>query len=87
MTEHPGDPGSGQAPEPASRRWWRMLMPALPDVLALLVAQDELTVTGVDAFSTWSDHGGTEAAAAVRSAQHEAYHARRKLLAALQAAL
>jgi uncharacterized protein Yka (UPF0111/DUF47 family) len=70
-----------------TRRWRRLLLPAVPDVLALLITQGELVVTGMDAFSTWSDHGGAEAAAAVRAAQHDAFRARRALLAALQAAL
>jgi hypothetical protein len=65
----------------------RILLPALPDVLALLVRQGELTVSGLAAFDSWSHGGGPQAAAAVRSAQHEAYRARRKLLAALQEAL
>jgi uncharacterized protein Yka (UPF0111/DUF47 family) len=62
-------------------------MPAAPDVVALLVAQGELTVAGMDAFGNWSAGGDPDTAGAVRSAQHEAYHARRELLAALQAAL
>jgi uncharacterized protein Yka (UPF0111/DUF47 family) len=70
-----------------SRPWWRVFLPAAPDVVALLVAQGELTCGGMDAFSEWSHNGGHELAAAVRSAQHKAYHARRELLAALQAAL
>jgi uncharacterized protein Yka (UPF0111/DUF47 family) len=56
-------------------------------VVALLVAQGELTVAGMDAFSEWSHGGAEDKAAAVRSAQHEAYHARRELLGALQKAL
>ena len=64
-----------------------MLLPAAPDVVALLVAQGELTVAGIDAFSEWSRAGDQDAAAALRAAQHKAYHARRDLLAALQAAL
>jgi uncharacterized protein len=87
MTEHPGDSGRAPTPEPARRRWWRMALPALPDVLALLVTQGELSVSGLAAFDAWSHGGGPEAAAAVRSAQLEAYSARRELLAALQAAL
>jgi uncharacterized protein Yka (UPF0111/DUF47 family) len=41
----------------------------------------------MDAFSAWSHHGGQAPADDVRSAQHRAYHARRGLLSALQAAL
>lgn len=87
MTEHSDEPGGAPAPEPSGRAWWRVLMPAAPDVVALLVAQGELTVAGMDAFNQWSRGGGQDMAIAVRSAQHEAYHARRELLAALQAAL
>jgi hypothetical protein len=64
-----------------------VLLPTVPDVLSLLVSQGKLTVTGISAFNEWSRGAGQEAAAAVRSAQHEAFHARRELLAALQAAL
>jgi hypothetical protein len=64
-----------------------MFLPAVPDVLALLLAQGESSVTGMAAFAAWSHGGGTEAAAALRSARNEAYSARRELLAALQVAL
>lgn len=87
MTEHSDDAGEGPAPELSGRAWWRVLMPAAPDVVALLVAQGKLTVAGMDAFSGWSRGDGQDMALAVRSAQHQAYHARRELLAALQAAL
>ena len=87
MSEHSGEGGGAPAPEPAGRAWWRVLIPAAPDVVALLVAQGELTIAGMDAFKEWSHAGGQDMAAAVRSAQHDAYHARRQLLAALQAAL
>jgi uncharacterized protein Yka (UPF0111/DUF47 family) len=87
VTEHPSDPAGAGKPEPTGHRWWRRLLPAAPDVLALLVAQGELTVMGLTAFDAWAHGGGAPAAAAVRSAQHQAYDARRKLLAALQAAL
>jgi uncharacterized protein Yka (UPF0111/DUF47 family) len=56
-------------------------------VLGLLVAQGKVSVTGLTAFEAWSHAGGQETAAAVRSAQHDAYTARRELLAALQSAL
>jgi uncharacterized protein Yka (UPF0111/DUF47 family) len=78
----------GTPPVGARKPWWRrVLIPAAPDVVALLVAQGDLTITGMDAFSAWSQTGADDKARAVRSAQHEAYHARRELLAALQAAL
>jgi uncharacterized protein Yka (UPF0111/DUF47 family) len=87
VSERSGASGGDSAPEPAGRAWWRVLIPAAPDVVALLVAQGELTVAGMDAFSQWSSSAGHDLAVAVRSAQHEAYHARRELLAALQVAL
>jgi uncharacterized protein Yka (UPF0111/DUF47 family) len=64
-----------------------MFLPAVPDVLALLVAQVQLSVAGLTAFDAWSHGGGAEAAAAVRSARRDAFAARRELQAALQAAL
>lgn len=88
MGRHPGD--STQAPlrSLARRRWWRrILLPAAPDVLALLVAQGEHCATGLDAFDAWSHGGGQETAAALRPARHAAHAARRELLEALQAAL
>jgi uncharacterized protein Yka (UPF0111/DUF47 family) len=87
MTETPPDPARVFRPVPKRRRWWRVLLPHPPDVLALLVAQGELTVVGFDAFKAWSHGGGADAAAAVRAADHQAYRAHRELLAALQAAL
>jgi uncharacterized protein Yka (UPF0111/DUF47 family) len=81
--------GSGRGPgrPPARHRWWHILLPAAPDVLELLVAQGEHTAAGLDAFDAWSGGGGHEAATALRAARHAAYHARRDLLEALQAAL
>jgi uncharacterized protein Yka (UPF0111/DUF47 family) len=89
MSEPTADPGAAPAQDPdgGRRPWWRALISAAPDVVALLVVQGELSVAGMDAFSTWSHRGGQDMAEAVRSAQHQAYHARRELLAALQAAL
>jgi hypothetical protein len=84
MSEPPAESG---APDGRRRPWWRALIPAAPDVVALLVAQGELTVAGMDAFNAWSHRGGEDVAEDVRSAQHRAYHARRELLAALQTAL
>ncbi len=84
MTERPDDSPGAPA---ARRRWRRMFLPAVPDVLALLVEQGESSVTGMIAFAAWSHDGGPEAAAAVRSARDEAYSARREMLAALQVAL
>lgn len=88
MSQQSREPEGAPEPRPAGRgSWWRVLMPAAPDVVALLVAQGEVTVAGMDAFSEWSRAGDVNAARAVRAAQHKAYHARRDLLAALQAAL
>lgn len=69
-------------------RWWRrLLLPVVPDVIALLRSQAELSAAGMVAFQSWSKGAGSIAADAVRSAQHDAYGARRELLAALQSAL
>lgn len=94
MTGHTTDavPADQEPPARATasrllRHPWRLLLPALPDVIALLVAQGELTITGMDAFEAWSTRGDPDAAAAVRTAQHQAYEARRQLLTALQTAL
>jgi uncharacterized protein Yka (UPF0111/DUF47 family) len=87
MTETPPDPARVFRSVPKRRRWWRVVLPHPPDVIALLVAQGELTVAGFDAFKAWSRGGGADAAAAVRAADHQAHHAHRELLAALQAAL
>jgi uncharacterized protein len=87
MTQTGPDGARPSRRAPKRRRWWRVLLPHPPDVLALLVAQGDLTVAGFDAFKDWSGGGGADAAAAVRAADHQAYHAHRELLAALQAAL
>jgi uncharacterized protein len=90
VTGQPDDSRAAPAPPVprTARHWWRRIfLPAVPDVLALLLAQGESSVTGMAAFAAWSHGGGPEAAAAVRSARNEAYGARRELLAALQAAL
>jgi len=79
--------GEPSAPRPALGPWWRTLLGSTPDVIALLAAQGGVTLDGLTAFGAWSHGGGPDAAAAVRSAQHQAYHARRGLLAALQGAL
>jgi uncharacterized protein Yka (UPF0111/DUF47 family) len=71
----------------ARRRWWRVLVARAPDLLALLVAQGELTVDGLTAFDAWSHGAGHDAAKAVDAARDAAYQARRELLEALQAAL
>jgi uncharacterized protein Yka (UPF0111/DUF47 family) len=78
MSEHP---------RALRRRWWNLLLPAAPDVLGLLLAQGDLTASGMAAFDRWSRTSDGESAAAVRTAQHQAYDARRALLKALQAAL
>jgi uncharacterized protein Yka (UPF0111/DUF47 family) len=87
MTEPPADPPPASDREPTRHRWWHVLLPHGTDVLALLVAQGELTVTGFDAFKAWSHGAGHDAAVAIHAAQQQAYRARRELLAALQAAL
>lgn len=72
----------------ATRQWWRrVLLPAAPDVLALLVTQGEITAAGLDAFAAWSRGEGHATAKALRAARDDGYSARRELLQALQAAL
>jgi uncharacterized protein len=87
VSRRSGDSLQTPAPRTASRWWRRIFLPAVPDVLALLIAQGESSVTGMVAFAAWSDGGGPEAAAALRCARNEAYGARRELLGALQVAL
>jgi uncharacterized protein Yka (UPF0111/DUF47 family) len=87
MTETPPDPARTSKVKPTRHRWWQVLLPHDLDVLALLVAQGELTVAGFDAFKAWSHGAGHDAATAIRASDHQAYQARRELLAALQAAL
>ena len=68
-----------------SRRPW--FLPSVPDVLGLLRAQVALTVRGLDAFAAWAAGGGdAEAAATVRSLEHEADSAKRALRDALHEA-
>lgn len=87
MSEPANEHDAAPAPLKARRPWWRAVLPAAPDVIALLAKQGEQTVAGMDAFNEWSHRGGQEIAATVRSAQHHAYETRRELLAALQSAL
>jgi uncharacterized protein Yka (UPF0111/DUF47 family) len=87
MTERPNGGGRAATRPTRTRRWWRILLPAAPDVLALLVAQGDATVAGMTAFDAWSHGGGHDAATALRVAREAGYHARRELLEALQAAL
>src|ERR1700723_651764 len=88
MSQTPRDPARASKTRPTRRRWWRrVLLPRGTDVLALLVAQGELTVVGLEAFKAWSHGEGAEAAKAIGAADHQAYQARRELLTALQAAL
>jgi uncharacterized protein Yka (UPF0111/DUF47 family) len=51
------------------------------------VSDAPVTVVGFDGFKARSHGEGVDAAAAVRAGDHQAYRARRELLAALQAAL
>ncbi len=59
MSEPPREPAGALEPRPAGRgSWWRLLMPAAPDVVALLVAQSELTVIGTWQFGVISGQIG-----------------------------
>jgi uncharacterized protein Yka (UPF0111/DUF47 family) len=85
-----GDDGLAAKPSvPSRRRWWkRVILPAVPDVVALLVKQGEIAEVAMVRFDAWSHGGGDEAAQSVRDCvEHGAYEARRDLLSALQAAL
>ncbi|MDA8147634.1 MAG: hypothetical protein M0Z93_02505 [Actinomycetota bacterium] len=79
--------GDGSLVRRGRRSRWRLFLPTVPDVIGLLVAQGEHSVAGMDAFARWSTSGGRDDAESVRTAQHEAYDARRYLLTELQAAL
>jgi uncharacterized protein Yka (UPF0111/DUF47 family) len=73
---------------PIGRRWWRrLLLPGAPNVLALLIAQGDVTAAGIDAFAAWSRGEGHDPAKALRAARDEGYSARRDVLQALQDAL
>ncbi len=56
-------------------------------MIALLVAQGEVSVKALDAFEAWSDEDGSESAGRVRELEHEADKARQALVLALKTAL
>jgi uncharacterized protein len=61
------------------KRWF---LPETPDVLAMLRAQADLTVQGMDALKAWAS-GDPAAADQVRRLEHEADDRKRELRAAL----
>jgi uncharacterized protein len=61
------------------KRWF---LPETPDVLAMLRAQADLTVQGMDALNAWAN-GDLAAADHVRGLEHEADDRKRELRAAL----
>ena len=61
------------------KRWF---LPETPDVLAMLCAQADLTVQGMDALKVWAN-GDPAAADHVRRLEHEADDRKRELRAAL----
>lgn len=61
----------------------RLFLPDTPDVLGMLVQQAEATVDGMDALVRWAD-GETDAADAVRGAEHRADEIKRVLRLALR---
>jgi uncharacterized protein Yka (UPF0111/DUF47 family) len=69
------------------RSRWRLFLPKLPDVVALLAIQGDHSVAGMDAFARWSQSGEIGEADAMRASQQEAYDARRQLLTSLQAVM
>lgn len=58
-----------------------------PDVMALLVAQGDVSVEAMEAFEAWSAGGDPERARAVGELEHAADDARHALVAALRASL
>jgi len=68
-----------------SRQPW--FLPQRVDVLGLLRAQAEVTVSGLAAFADWSRTGSDEDADRVRAAEHAGDAARRALLEALTVVL
>ena len=59
-------------------------LPETPDVLAMLRAQADTTVEGLEALVAWAAAGGDDTAAdAVRNAEHTADHRKRELRKAL----
>ena len=68
-----------------TRQHW--FLPEVPDVLALLRVQVQLTVEGMDAFAAWAAGGGdAEASEAVHRFEHEADEAKKALRTSLRAA-
>ena len=71
----------------AHRGWWHILFPGpAPNVLALLVAQGEVTEEGLRHCAAWSATGSPKESEEVTRCHIQAYEARRTVLAALQAA-
>ncbi|HET9091163.1 MAG TPA: DUF47 family protein [Acidimicrobiales bacterium] len=65
----------------------RLALSSGPDVVALLVAQGEVSTKALDAFVAWSEGGGSPAADELRRLEHEADDARKQLVSALKASL
>lgn len=63
----------------------RWFLPETPDVLRLLRRQLAVTIDGIAAFGAWAE-GDTQAAEAVRDAEHKGDEAKREVLSALRAA-
>lgn len=72
-------------------RWpgWveRLSLSSGPDVMALLVAQGEVSVEALRAFDRWSSGGHDTSAARVAELEHDADSARHRLVAALRQSL
>ena len=65
------------------RKHW--FLPEMPDVLATLNAQVEITVAGMEAFARWAQ-GESDQAAVVLAAEHDADEVRRELAQQLRIA-
>lgn len=64
------------------KRWF---LPAEPDVMGLLSEQAEITQRGIDAFCAWAE-GDVAMGTTVRTCEHEADEARRRLQRTLKIA-
>jgi uncharacterized protein Yka (UPF0111/DUF47 family) len=66
-------------------RWRRWFLPETPDVVALLVAQGEVSIEAAGALERWA-RGDAHAADEVRKLEHVADDARRRVVSALRSA-
>lgn len=65
----------------------RLVLSSGPDIMALLVAQGEVSVKALEAFETWSKGAGADSARQVADLEHAADDARHSLVSALKTSL